>query len=185
MCGHEDCYAPMAPYRRWAVELFPFRKGRVSVARFLCHRKRATFSLLPEQLIPYFKYTVNAVVGTLLLGLRLREAGQQGFYGAAVEVDADSDVTPWLVCCWLSVVTGGLRHAHAVLAGWYDLGGVRSGEKGSGAVWAEWETYWIAFARGSPLGESGDVRIVVHRYAQETGLFLIGRPSQRRRRRGV
>jgi len=44
-------------------------------------------------------YTVGAVVGTLLAGLGCRHLGLggQGFWGAAVAVDPDSLVTPWLV----------------------------------------------------------------------------------------
>lgn len=169
----------MAPYRRYAIDLFPFRKRRIPVARFSCRSKRATFSLLPVQLIPYFQYTVDAVIGTLLLGLGYREAGQQGFYGAAVEVDADSDVTPWLVACWLSVVAGGLRRAHAVLDRFYDVGQVRTGE-GLGALWTEVRTYLIAFARGSPPEGPQVVVAPVCRYAFTTGRFLIGKPSQSR-----
>jgi len=175
----------MAPYWRYAIDLFPFRKRRVPVPRFSCRCTGATFSLLPVHLIPYFQYTVDAVIGTLLLGLRYREVGQQGFYGAAVEVDAESDVTPWLVACWLSVVARGLRRAHAVLADWYDLGHVRTGEEGPGAAWGELGAYWIAFARGSPPEGPRIVLVPVRRYALATGRFLIGSPSQSRRRRGV
>jgi hypothetical protein len=59
----------MAPYWRYAIELFPdFKKKQIPIARFMCRRRRKTFSLLPIQLIPYFQYTVDAVMGTLLLG---------------------------------------------------------------------------------------------------------------------
>ena len=183
MCGGSDCYGSMAPYWRYAIELFPFRKRRVPVARFSCKSRRQTFSLLPIQLIPYFQYTMDAVVGTLLLALRLRQSGQRGFYGASVQVDAESDVTPWLVACWLSVVTGGLRRAHAVLGRFYDVDQVSTGE-GGGALWTEVRTYLIAFARGSPPEGPQVVADPVRRYALATGLFLIGRPSQSRRRRG-
>ena len=65
ICKRIDCYRPMAPYWRNAIELFPeFKKKRIPIARFLCRRRRKTFSLLPVQLIPYFQYTVGAVVGT-------------------------------------------------------------------------------------------------------------------------
>ena len=174
----------MAAYWRYAIDLFPFQKSWVPVARFSCRHKRATFSLLPVQLIPYFQYTVDAVIGTLLLALRFRQDGQRGFYGASVEVDAESDVTPWLVACWLSVVAGGFRRAHAELGRLYDVGQVRSAE-GWGALWSEVRTYLIAFARGSPPEGPQVVMVPVRRYALATGRFLIGTPSQSRRRRGV
>jgi len=107
----------MVPYWRYAVELFPeFRKERIPVARFLCRQRQRTFSLLPVQLIPYFQYTVGAVMGTLLLGWGYWQRGQGGFWGASVEVDPDSLVTPWLVAFWLAAVLRGLRRSHAVLA---------------------------------------------------------------------
>jgi len=79
--------------------------------------------LLPLQLIPYFQYTVQAVIGVLLLALKSWESGQQGFHGAAARVDPDSSVTPWLVAYWLTAVLRGFRHAHAILMRWYDLSG--------------------------------------------------------------
>ena len=74
----------MAPYWRYAIELFPeFKKKRIPIARFLCRKRRKTFSLLPIQLIPYFQYTVGAVMGTLLLGMGCWQMGQKGFHGAS------------------------------------------------------------------------------------------------------
>jgi hypothetical protein len=80
ICGKRECYRRITPYFRYAIELFPeFGKQRIPIARFLCRNKRRTFSLLPIQLIPYFQYTLCAVIGTLLLGLGYRQAGPAGF----------------------------------------------------------------------------------------------------------
>ena len=52
ICGGKDCYRAMAPYWRYAIELFPeFKKKRIPIARFLCRHRQKTFSLLPIQLI--------------------------------------------------------------------------------------------------------------------------------------
>jgi hypothetical protein len=91
--------------------------------------------LLPIQLIPYFHYTVSAVIGALLLGYGSWQGGQQGFFGASVAVDPDSDLTPYLIVCWLTVILRGLRRAHAVLGLIYDLSAVRSAE--GVALWRE------------------------------------------------
>ena len=56
------------PIRVLLIDLFPeFRKERIPVARFLCRKEVSTFSLLPIQLIPYFQYTVVAVIYALLV----------------------------------------------------------------------------------------------------------------------
>jgi hypothetical protein len=140
-----------------------------------------TFSLLPIQLIPYFQYSANAVVWTLLLGLGCWQMGQRGFHGASVEVDQNSLVTPWLVACWLMLVMRGLRRAHAVLRRWYDLTIVRT-PKNPGA-WEEISSYflclgWKRKTRWRPL-----FRGVLDRYSRTTKRFLFGTPSQERMRR--
>ena len=69
----------MAPYWHYAIELFPeFKKKRIPIARFMCRRRRKTFSLLPTQLIPYFQYTVGAVMGTLFFGDGMLADGTEG-----------------------------------------------------------------------------------------------------------
>lgn len=80
ICGHKGCYREITPYWRYAMELFPaFAKKRIPIARFLCRRQPRTFSLLPLQLIPYCRYTANAILGSLLLALECRGRGQRGF----------------------------------------------------------------------------------------------------------
>jgi hypothetical protein len=167
----------MAPYWRFAIELFPeFKKKRIPIARFMCHRHRKTFSLLPIQLIPYFQYTVGAVMGTLFLGMGCWQMGQKGFHGASVkvdEVDPESLVTPWLITCWLAVVVRGLRRGHAVLRQFCNLDGIHT----SGA-WEEVAAYFTAFRlKTDRLTLLMDL---VDCYSRKTGQFLFGTPSQYR-----
>ena len=168
ICGGEDCYRPMAPYWRYAIELFPeFKKKRIPIARFLCRQRRKTFSLLPIQLIPYFQYTVGAVVGTLLLGMGCWQMGQKGFHGASVkvdEVDPESLVTPWLITCWLVAVVRGLRRGHAVLRQFYNLDGIHT----SGA-WEEAAAYFAAFGLRPKIDRLSLLMDLVYRYSRSDG----------------
>jgi hypothetical protein len=134
--------------------------------------------LLPIQLIPYLQYTVDAVIGTLLLGFRCRQMGQRGFFGASLEVDPDSLVTPWLVACWLSVVMRGLQRCHAVLGRSYDLSRIHNSQ--STEAWQQVEGYFLALGlrlntRWGPL-----LLGLLHRYSRATRQFLFGKPSQDR-----
>jgi len=166
----------MAPYWRYAMDLFPeFKKKRIPIARFLCRKRRKSFSLLPVQLIPYVQYTVGAVVGTLLLGMGYWQQGQKGFYGASEELDSESLVTPWLVACWLVAVLRGLRRGHTALRRFYDLDGIRS----SGA-WEEAAGYFGAFGLRPKLERFSLLMDLVDRYSRTTGQFLFGTPSQYR-----
>ena len=179
LCGRLHCYRKMAPYWRYAIELFPeFKKERIPVGRFPCRQRRRTFSLLPIQLIPYFQYTVDAVLGTLLLGWASWQKGQGGFWGASVEVDPDSLVTPWLVALWLAAVLRGLRRGHPVLGRFYDLTGIGTPKKV--APWEEAAGYFLALGmkakmRGQPFWIQ-----LVRPYSQATHQFLFGIPSQQR-----
>jgi hypothetical protein len=169
----------MSPYWRYAVELFPeFRKERIPVARFLCRQRQRTFSLLPVQLIPYFQYTVGAVLGTLLLGWGHWQKGRGGFWGASVEVDPDSLVTPWLVAFWLAAVLRGLRRGHAVLGRFYDLTGIATPKRA--APWEEIGGYFRTLGVETKMhGQSLGIPLV-RRYSQASRQFLFGIPSQQR-----
>jgi hypothetical protein len=177
ICGREDCYRAITPYWRHAIELCPeFKKKQVPIARFLCRRLRKTFSLLPIQLIPYFQYTVGAVVGALLLGMGCWQRGQKGFHGASVqvdEIDPENLVTPWLITCWLLAVVRGLRRSHAVLRRFYNLDGIHSC-----GGWEEAAAYVAGFRLR--IEKLSLFRDLVDRYSRATGLFLFGTPSQYR-----
>jgi hypothetical protein len=136
---------------------------------------------LPIQLIPYFQYTVGAVIGTLLLALQYRQMGQQGFFGASTGVDPESLVTPWLIACWLVVVLRGLRRGHRVLVRLYDLSAIRIRQET--LPWEEVTGYLMAFgfrplAPWTPAG--GVTRRLLYRYSHATAQFLFGTPSQSR-----
>jgi hypothetical protein len=169
----------MAPYWRYAVELFAeFKKKRIPIARFLCRRRRVTFSLLPIQLIPYFQYTVGAVVSTLLFGMGCWQMGQKGFHGASVkvdEVDPESLVTPWLITGWLVAVVRGLRRGHAALRQLYNLDGIHT----SGG-WEEVAAYFAVFGLKPKTDRLSLWVDLAYRYSRATGQFLLGTPSQYR-----
>jgi hypothetical protein len=170
----------MDPYWRYAIELFPeFQKKRIPIARFICRQRRKTFSLLPIQLIPYFQYTVGAVVETLLLGMGCWQMGQKGFHGASVAVDPESLVTPWLITCWLLTVVRGLRRGHAVLRRLYNLDGIRTLNRIE--TWEEAAGYFVALGLKPKMRWYALLMDGVDRYSRSTGQFLFGTPSQYRR----
>jgi hypothetical protein len=181
ICGKADCYRPITPYWRYAIELFPeYRVEHIPVARFICRNEKTTFSLLPIQMIPYFQYTAHTIISVLFLALQIRESGQRGFHGAAMGVDPDSGITAWLVTYWFMAISRGFRGAHAKLTQWYDLSEIHS-EPGAdmckevsayiSAV--EWKQKVLLWA-GMVLGFT--------RYSGVTQLFLFGIPSQCRGR---
>jgi len=155
-----------------------FTKKQIPIARFLCRRRQQTFSLLPIQLIPYFQYTVSAVIGTLLMGFQSWQMGQKGFYGATESVHPDSDITPYLVLCWLAVVVRGLRRGHAALKRFYDLSGVCSIE-GTG-LWEEVAGYFLAFGWKPEVRWGPLLMTLLRRYSHVTTQFLFGTSSQQR-----
>jgi len=133
-----------------------------------------TFSLLPIQLIPYFHYTLNAVIGALLLGIQCRHMGQKGFYGASVAVDPESLLTPYLIACWLGVVLLGLRRAHRVLRGFYNLTDIRSSH--STALWEEAAGYFLCLGLLPQIRWGPVLQALLNRYSHSTRLFLFGTP---------
>jgi hypothetical protein len=160
--------------------LFPeFKKERIPIARFVCRSRLRTFSALPTQLIPYHQYTVNAVIGALLLGLQCRQRGQRGFHGASIAVDPESLVTPWLIAGWLSAVVLSLRRAHGFLRGFYQLSEI-SITPTTGA-WREAAGYLMSLGCMSQTRWGPVLQGLVNRYSRNHQLFLFGTASQYRR----
>lgn len=179
ICGTLHCYRQITPYWRYAIELFPcFKKKRVPIARFVCRRDRVTFSLLPIQLIPYLQYTAVAVIGALLLGYKCWQMGQRGFFGAMIVLDPYSNVTAWLIVCWLQLVLRGFRRAHPVLGRFYDLSGLRSSERG--LAWEEVAGYILAFGWKPDIAWVPLLFKLLHLYSRQTRQFLFGTASQQR-----
>lgn len=119
------------------------------------------------------------MIGTLLLGQNYWQLGQRGFFGASVEVDPDSSVTPYLIFCWLQVVLRGFRRAHPVLRRFYDLSGVHT--SGRSVAWKEVAGYFsaIGWKPGKPFVPL--IFKMLHLYSQQARYFLFGTPSQHRR----
>jgi hypothetical protein len=135
--------------------------------------------MLPIQLIPYFQYTVTAVIGTLLLAYHYWQMGRRGFYGASVEVDADSLVTPYLVVCWLAIVARGFKRGHAVLGQFYDLSNVHTLAHGA-TSWKEVSGYFLAFGLKPKIPWAQRILTLCRRYSRSTSRFLFGVSSLQR-----
>lgn len=182
ICGEAGCHRKITPYSRGVIELFPWRGGRVDVARFQCRNRQVTFSLLPCQLVPYCRYSLESIVGVLLLVWQAREEDDVGVGTALNELVGDSDLGPYLVGHWLGLVLRGLRRGHPVLSARYNLTGVRSSSSAAEGL-DELAAYCAAFAGNRPRAPPSrrSLNNPCALYANETHLFLIGRPSQHRR----
>ena len=183
ICDSSCGYRPITPYRRGVIELFPvYRKGEVQVARAQCRTTRRTFSLLPHQLAPYHRYTVDSMVITLVVAWRLSDGqGKPRLEKTLEELPADCDVTLWLLQCWVQTLARGLRGAHPVLCGWHDLSGMRSGSRPVDQLREVAQYLGALGVRGPPRIEG--LEEVLLRYGARVGRFLIGTASQDRRPR--
>jgi hypothetical protein len=180
LCGKTGCYREIPGYRRRAATLFPAREGTVEIARFQCRRTGRTFSMLPWQLVPYHRFTVDSLVLAVLLAAQCAAEGGSGLEQAAAELPVEADVSPWQLRRWLTVVVRGLRRSHGVLSRGADLSEVRSGIAVSELL-AEVTGYVAAFSgrsRGPPGRHALDRLLRHHRRLSSS--FLVGVASQHR-----
>lgn len=187
VCGVECGYRKVAPYYREACELWPSRSGLVPVARFQCRGtagKYPTFSMLPYQLVPYFRYTVESMVLALLMWREFwKDPQKQGTaYRVAEEVEdaayGESRVTSWRLTCWALTFRSWLRRAQAELGSGYDFSAVRFQDR-LPSILDELYGYFEALSRGPPgCGEA--VVACVREHGLKTRRFLFGVPSQGR-----
>jgi hypothetical protein len=112
----------------------------------------------------------------VILAITLHRQGKGGCEGSIKKADPESNVTPFLVWCWLGLVVSGLRRAHVLLAEVYDLGQVESGLGRVGRI-AELTAYLKAICVGSRMGWPRDPVRLVGVYAKATGRFLFGQPA--------
>lgn len=179
LCGKRGCHRRIKEYYRFAIDLFPFKKGKIPIARFLCETTRKTFSLLPHQLIPYCRYTLAAMTHALLLVIKFQQTGHKGFHHAACELHPDSDVTPWLIYRWLSIFIIGFRRAHHILAARFALWdrGFRITEKKSTSCIMP---YFSAVAANNAAPSTKDIMSAVIWYGRRTKSHLFGTSSSQR-----
>lgn len=180
VCGACGCYRQITGYQREAIDLFPWRRGQIDIPRFLCREYRRTFSLLPDQLAPYHRYTVESMLGILLLVCQLREEQRCSVDAAVLQVPGDHDVLPYLVRCWAQVVWTGLIRGHPVLSQWHTL--PTPSIEGSAdfiVLVTQINAYGMALSGGSAPGRSC-LREPSRHYARVTELPLMGIPSQLR-----
>jgi hypothetical protein len=103
------------------IELFPYRRELVPIARFQCRTTGKTFSLLPTELVPYHLYTLESMVRLVLAVAESRRSSGRGVAMTVIDKASDSDVSPWLVACWIRDFVVGLERARHVLRGEYAL----------------------------------------------------------------
>ena len=180
LCGRIGCYREISPYHRSVIELFPFREGKVPIRRFQCREKMRTFSLLPHQLAPYHKYTIESMILSVLIWCEFHREAGVGASLAVEELPGDCQVTPWLLRRWLGIVLTGFHGGHSILCAWYDLSGIRSGENLPEMIYEVYSYYHGLVPRGPPSRMA--LRGMVQRYSKATGRHLLGIPSQERSR---
>ena len=178
VCGAECGFRRISDYHREARELWPLRSGWVSVARFQCRGtpgRWPTFSLLPDFLVPYHKYTLKTMVMAALLWIEYWTDSEEP--GTAYQVEqslpGDGGVTAWRLRCWVAALRSAFSRSQSELADWFDFSGVPFGAP----VLDELHGYFEAVSRGPP-GRGDAVLACVRRYGRRTGRFLVGTPSQ-------
>lgn len=115
----------------------------------------------------------------VVLAINLQSQGKSGCEKSAGQADSLSNVTPFLVWCWLKMTAAGLRRAHRFLDRTYNLSQVRSGD-GRAGLMAELTEYLKAIAGGGTVSRLHAVIFALGVFAKATGRFLFGQPSQQR-----
>jgi len=151
----------------------------VPIARFLCGKTGKTFSLLPCQLIPYCQYTVDAMVGTLLVVYRFQQMGRTGYYGASLELDPDCSVTPYLIQTWAVLLLSGFLRGHHILYKKFPLTEAEKPDLKSTVTAIFLYLQGISGSEGP--GPQSAIPSIRYHY-KHTGTFLFGKTSSERSR---
>ena len=184
VCGKSCGFSRIGSYARWVIELCPYREGMVMVARFRCGDGRGTFSMLPYQLVPYQRYTLESMVYALLLwrDLCTEEGRLVSGYAVSESLSApECRVTSSLLYAWLLVCRDGLRRRHSFLRQEHGLGEIENSNTSCAAEGLEeiHEYCSVLNPRGPPRQDA--LKAAAKQYGMKTGGFLLGVPSQGRR----
>lgn len=166
------------------MDLFPFRKEKIPIARFFCRKTRTTFSVFPTQVVPYRRYTARSIVFCLLLAETSQSNGLSLFAVAEKLIEPESRVSGHLLANWLTLVVRSLRRAYPELRRWIGELEIQPGRDRTGQLVEVASTCRALGIRGPPeIDGIEGLDKVVGRYVRSTGHFLFGVPSQERTRR--
>jgi hypothetical protein len=179
VCGKECDYSEIQPYYRYAIDIFPFKKEKVLIARFRCENGGLTFSVLPHQLIPYCQYTVNSIIRALLVVYNFQKKGQQGCHGACLQMDPDCSATPFLLLTWIKLLATGFKRGHHILHGLYP--GKLPEENNVISSIKKIYLYIKGISSPEPPGHYGVSQAMIH-FFKNTNNHLFGRSSSDRNR---
>lgn len=98
-CRRRDCYIRNGYYTRSAIELGPYCHHRVKVQICWCKKTKMTFSLLPCQLAPYFRYVVSSILWLLWFVFE-RTTNMNESIESAADQAGDSPVLPRHISFW-------------------------------------------------------------------------------------
>jgi hypothetical protein len=139
-----------------------------------------TFSMLPWQLAPYHRYTIESMAVAVILWQQVWVEDGGGASATIEEIHGDSGVTPWLLRHWLGVLVAGLRSSHRVLRRWYDLDDIKSAQNRDRAgLLDEVYAYFTTISSRDPPQRKALCE-VFRKYGAATGRHMVGRPSLER-----
>lgn len=178
ICGGSDCARFHKYYTRKVIDIAGVRYEDFPVARFLCRNQKLTFSLLPYQLIPYRKYSLDLIILILSLSyqnsisLVLDHLGEMGLFS--------------ITNCYLTEFSKLLKGAleKALISGYYnELNETIDHKKAD----KDRLVSFIGFSNGFEFVQGyavmkGACALSYDFYLRSAGHFLFGRPSQLRYR---
>ena len=138
--------------------------------------------MLPQQLAPYYQYTIRAIVGMTLLAHDFVDMRGRGIEAATLELHPDSAVLPGRVWEWMYAVRRALSRAYALLG----AGEVSATDPGCSAcvVLRQVRALFDALmVRGPPeVCAAREIDALARRYVTRAGHYFLGTSSQERRR---
>ena len=178
ICGSSDCVRFHNYYRRKVIDIDGSYYEDFPIARFLCRNRGLTFSLLPYQLVPYRKYSLELILLILQLSYQENRSRALDHLG---EVGIFS-VTYCYIAIFIKIVKESLEKA--VISGDYAELNKIVGSKDSEKARLESFMAFLSefeFSHGRSIIQ-GPCALGYDFYLRSRGRFLFGTPSQFRGR---